>query len=316
MLIDVSKMNSASMFDLVTVGHFAIDSIRSAKIRQARDTLGGPPTYVSVAAAKLGARVSVISKVGDDFPSKYLGWLQDNNIDLSGVKRVSDASTSRFVIEYKNWERKMRLEARAPPILPVDISSSLRARIVHVAPIANETSSSAVAKLRKSTKVLSLDPQGFVRSFDDRGNVGLKRWRDPEVLAQIDVFKSATEEIRAMTGVRDLKSAMKQISDHGIKVVAVTRGMKGAMLLSDEHFHDIPACKPKRIVDPTGAGDAFIGAFLAEYAKRKDPLWCACVGSAAASFVVEGIGPEKFGERHEVYVRAQGIYGKVVGKKR
>jgi len=316
MLIDVSTMSPANMFDLVIIGHFAIDTIITPKIKEPRATLGGPSTYVSVAAAKLGARVSVISKVGDDFPNESLTWLQNNDVDLSGLKRVSNASTTRYVLEYnKNWERKLRLEAKAPSISLSDIPSSLHSTIVHVAPIANEISRGVVTKLRKTAKVLSLDAQGFVRSFDGKGNVVLKRWREPEVLGQIDVFKSTIREIQAITEVRDLRLAMKQMGDYGIKIVVLTRGMKGSTLFFDKHFYNISACKSRAVVDPTGAGDAYIGAFLAEYMWGKDVLWCASVGSAAASFVVEGVGPERFGERHEVYERAQGIYEKVVEKK-
>jgi len=315
MLIDVSTMSHTNAFDLVTVGHFAIDSIISPKIPQPRVTLGGPPTYVSVAAAKPGAKVSVISKVGDDFPNAYLEWLRNNDVNLFGLKRVSNTSTTRFVLEYTNWGRKLRLEAHASPISPADIHNSLHAEIIHVAPILSEISRRVITKLRKSAKVLSLDPQGFVRSFDENGNVGLKKWRDPEVLAQIDVFKSTTFEIQAITGAQDLKSAMKQISDYAKRIVVVTRGIQGSTVLFKKQFYNIPACESKTVVDPTGAGDAYIGAFLAEYVRVKDVLWCASVGSAAASFVVEGVGPERFGERHEVYERAYGIYEKVVGKK-
>jgi len=315
MLIDVSKLTSAGVFDLVTVGHFAIDTILARKITQPKSTLGGPPTYVSVAAAKLGAKVSVVSKVGDDFPEEFLRWLQNNHVDLSGLKRVSNTSTTRFVLEYEGLRRKMRLEARAPSILPRDVSDSLRAKAVHVAPIANELSSAVVSKLRKSAKVLSLDPQGFVRSFDDRGNVVLKGWRELEVLAQIDVFKSSAEEVQAVAGTRSLKLAMRQVADYGPRLVLITRGVRGSGLLFEDSFYSIPLCKPRILVDPTGAGDAFVGAFLAEYARGKDVLWCACVGSGAASFVVEAVGPERFGGRHEVYERANKIYGKVVGKK-
>ena len=90
----------------------------------------------------------------------------------------------------------------------------------------------------------------------------------------------------------------------------VTRGMKGTILLVDDEFYHIPACKPRVFRDPTGAGDTFIGAFLAEYLQGKEPLWCACVGSAASSFVVEGIGPAVFGEKEETYTRAKEIYEK------
>jgi len=303
------------VFDLTTVGHFAVDTIISPKIKQPRATLGGPPAYVSVAASRLGARVSVISKVGDDFPNEYLAWLRNNHVDLSGLTRVSDASTTRFVLEYKKWERRLRLEAQAPPILPADVPESLRSAIVHAAPIAGEISCEVVTRLRKSASVLSLDPQGFVRGIDEKRNVVLKRWREPEVLAQIDVFKSATREIQTVTGVRDLELAMRQIGDYGAGIVVVTRGVKGSKMLFEERFYNIPACKSRIVVDPTGAGDAYIGAFLAEYLRAKDVLWCASAGSAAASFVVEGVGPGRFGERHEVYERARGIYEKVTEKK-
>jgi sugar/nucleoside kinase (ribokinase family) len=121
------------------------------------------------------------------------------------------------------------LEARAPPILPTDIPNSLRSTIVHVAPIANEASSEVVKKLRKSAKILSLDPQGFLRSFDEKGNVHLKKWLELEVLAQIDVFKLTLEEIRIMTCIKDLKAAMKHISDYGVGIVIVTRGGKAPL---------------------------------------------------------------------------------------
>jgi sugar/nucleoside kinase (ribokinase family) len=74
--------------------------------------------------------------------------------------------------------------------------------------------------------------------------------------------------------------------------------------------YNIPQCKSAAVVDPTGAGDVFMSGFLTEYIRQKDSLWCACVGSAAASLVVEGIGPTFFGEREEIYRRATSIYEK------
>jgi len=309
-------MSKANVFDLVTVGHFAIDTIVSSRKMDSKTALGGPPTYVSVAAAKMGAKVSVISKVGDDFPKEYLTWLKNNKVGLSGLKHVSNACTTRYVLEYKNWERQLRLTSQAPSISPADIPRSLQSSTVHVAPIANEVSDEVISKLRKSAKVLSLDPQGFVRSFDKKGNVGVKKWRNPEALGQIDVFKSAIHEIQAVTGIQDLKPAMKKIIDYGPRIAIVTGGMRGSTLLFENQFYNIPVCKSKIVVDPTGAGDAYVGGFLAEYVWGKDVLWCACVGSAAASFVVEAVGPVRFGEKHEVYERAKGIYEKVVGKKK
>jgi len=305
------------VFDLVTVGHFAIDYIHSPRVVSPKPTLGGPPTYVSLAAAKLGVKVSVISKVGEDFSKDSIKCLKNNKIDLSWLKRVKGASTTQFTIKYqKGWKRKLQLQARAPLISANDLPNSLQARAVHVAPIANELSEEVVTKLRKATSILSLDPQGFVRRFDRRGNVSRKRWKVQSVLEQVDVYKSSLNEIEAVTGTNNLQLATRRIGDYGVKIVIVTRGMHGSTVFFDNKLYNIPAYASSKIVlDPTGAGDAFSGAFLAEYVREKHPLWCACVGSASASFVVEGEGPERFGERHEVYERAHGIYEKVVGKK-
>ena len=57
MLIDVSTMTRRNKFDIVTVGHFAIDTTSSPKMPQEITNLGGPPAYVSVAAARLGSKV-------------------------------------------------------------------------------------------------------------------------------------------------------------------------------------------------------------------------------------------------------------------
>jgi len=301
-----------SMFDLVTVGHFSIDLINSPKITTPKPTLGGSPTYVSLAARKLDAKVSVISKVGEDFSDRHIAWLNAKGVDLSGLKRVKGASTTRFILKYTNWKRRLRLRSRAPPILPEDVPISLRAKAIHVAPIANELSGDVVDKLRTLTDTLSLDPQGFVRGFDAKGNVRPKKWDDHQVLEQIDLFKSSSTEIRMVTGLTDLRLAMEKIHDYGAKIVIVTRGMKGSKLLLEGRLYDIPPGKPRVVQDPTGAGDAFIGAFLAEYVHGKDPTWCACVGSASASFVVEGVGPEVFGGKEEIYAGATQILRKSV----
>lgn len=295
------------MFDLVTVGHLAIDRIFSPKIVAPRPTLGGPPTYVSLSAKRLGAEVSVVSKVGGDFPAEYVTWLGAQGVDVSGLKRVEGAFTTRFILRYEDGGRKLQVMSRAPPICPEDLPPNLQAKAVHVAPIVNEVPPETVGKLRKMVDILSLDPQGFVRKIDKEGNVGLRRWMDSQVLQQIDVYKSSVEEIRMVTGLKNPRSAMGKLSDYGIPIVMVTKGGEGSTLLYEGKYYNVPACKPRVILDPTGAGDAFIGAFLAEYVQGKDPLWCACVGSAAASFLLEGVGPAVFGAKGEVYARASGI---------
>jgi sugar/nucleoside kinase (ribokinase family) len=118
------------------------------------------------------------------------------------------------------------------------------------------------------------------------------------------------EEMQMVAGTSDVKQGARKIQDRGVKLVIVTHGLRGSILLHEDAFHKIPPCEPRAVVDPTGAGDSYIGGFLAEFIQGKDPVWCACVGSASSSFVVEGIGPERFGEKHETYERARQIYRK------
>jgi sugar/nucleoside kinase (ribokinase family) len=298
------------MFDLVVVGNFAIDYICSPRIGSPSPTLGGPPAYVSLAARKMNASVSVISKVGEDFSGEHIKWLKARGIDLSGLKRVKNASTIHFVLSYEEGERQLRLRSLGPPITTKDIPSFQTAKAIHVAPIARELSADVIGKLRISAETLSLDPQGFVRRFGEDGKVFLQRWRDRRVLEQIDLYKSSLDEIQMITGLNNLRMAMQQVHDYGAETVIVTKGPRGSTLLHESDFYEIPACKPRTIRDLTGAGDVFMGAFLAEYIRGKDLVWCMCIGSAAASFVVEGIGPEVFGTKEAVYQRASNLYEK------
>jgi sugar/nucleoside kinase (ribokinase family) len=123
-----------------------------------------------------------------------------------------------------------------------------------------------------------------------------------------DVLKSSLEEIKTLTGKSDLNSAIRSVHDQGVETVLVTLGAKGAVLSVENTDYHISACPSKVVVDPTGAGDVFMGGFLTEFIQAKDSVWCACVGSAAASLVVEGLGPTFFGDREEIYRRAKTIY--------
>jgi sugar/nucleoside kinase (ribokinase family) len=299
------------MFDLTVVGHFTMDYIIGKEIKKPRWTLGGPPTYVSLAAASLNAKVSVVSKVGGDFPEEYVTWLSRLNIDVCGLK-LARYPTTRFIIEYKNGERTLQLKSRCASINPEDLPERIQSKGVHIAPVAREIPVETVLKLSGRTKFISLDPQGYVREFDKEGFAHLKKWLNKRILRGIHLFKSSIDELKVISGIDDVKIALMKIKKLGPEISIATMGVNGVVVLTpDNSFYRIPACKPRRIEDPTGAGDAFIGAFLAEYLRGEDLIWAAAVGSASASFVVEGAGPSSFGARDEVIERAQEARDKI-----
>ena len=183
--------------------------------------------------------------------------------------------------------------------------ADLQAKIIHIAPIANEVTFEVVERLKHCAEVLSLDPQGLLRTFDEAGNVAENASVDKRILELINIYKSSLNEIYAVTGKSELKHALKAIHDFGVETVIVTMGAKGSLLSVEGAQYNIAACPSQVLVDPTGAGDVFIGGFLTEYLRQKESTWCACVGSAAASIVVEGIGSTYFGKKEEIYQQSQ-----------
>ena len=301
-----------SSFDIAVVGHFAIDSIILPGRTKPFVVVGGAVTYVSLVIRKLDCSVSVVSKVGEDFPEAYMWWLREEGVDLSGVTKVANERTTRFELEYNAdlSARNLKLKSKAPAIALEDLPSCLNAKAIHVGPIAGEVPFEVVEHLKGCGDVLSLDPQGMTRCFDENGNVTCNAQMDTRIMGLVNIYKSSLGEIKAVTGQSDLGPAMKAVHDLGPETVIVTLGAKGAALSVQGTLYNIPAFASGIVVDPTGAGDVFVGAFLTEYIRQKDSLWCACVGSAAASLVVEGIGPTYFGKKEEIYRRASVIYEK------
>jgi sugar/nucleoside kinase (ribokinase family) len=257
----------------------------------------------------------VISKVGSDFPEAYMWLLREEGIDVSSVVKLKREGTTRFDLEYSKdlTNRKLKLESKAAPINVSNLPKSLEAKAVHIAPIDDEVTYEVVEQLKRNAEVVSLDPQGLLRRFDKKtGKSASRSSFDKRLFSLINIYKSSLEEISALTGESDIDVAIKTLHDFGVKTVIVTLGSQGAVLSVEKTVYNIPPCNSRVIVDPTGAGDAFIGGFLTEYIRQKDSFWCACVGSAAASIVIEGVGPTFFGEKEEIYQRARSVYEKEI----
>jgi sugar/nucleoside kinase (ribokinase family) len=264
-------------------------------------------------AKKLGGSVAVVSKVGSNFPDVYLQQLVNEGVDVSGILKVNGEQTTSFELAYNSnlSSRVLRLRSRGSPIVVADLPPVLHAKAIHVAPIAGEISYEVVKHLRNCSECLSIDPQGMMRRFDACGNVMSSGEVDKRLLGLIDIYKSSLDEVTILTGNSDLESAMHGVHALGPKIVIVTKGAEGSVLSAQGKIFHVPVCPSRKVVDPTGAGDVFIGAFLTEYVHRgQDPFWCACVGSAAASLVVEAVGTTFFGSIHEIYDRTCKIFEK------
>jgi sugar/nucleoside kinase (ribokinase family) len=123
-------------FDIVSVGHLCIDSISLPNRLLPYIILGGSAAYVSLAAKRLGANVSIISKVGGDFPEAYLWWLNQEGVNLAEVAKLKQEKTTRFELKYNSdlSNRVLRLTSKAPPITVEDLRKTIKAKVVHLAP--------------------------------------------------------------------------------------------------------------------------------------------------------------------------------------
>lgn len=292
------------MADLAVVGHIAIDRIINTE--EERTQLGGPPAYISHVARRLGKRVDVVTKVGDDIPDDFISQLHVLRIDLEGMI-VDGAETTRFILDYRGADRLLSVGSVCEEIGPEEVSELPEA--VLLAPIVDEIPPSTVSHI--DTELIALDPQGFLREIREDGHVLPTHWFDVGLLKRLTVFKSSDEELRLITGEANPLWGLEKIVRLGAEVALATRGVQGALLATRRQSFRVPAFRVRNVLDPTGAGDAFMGGFLLEYLDGEEPSWCASVGAAAASYTVETLGARLDASMQEMRRRAEEIYNRV-----
>jgi sugar/nucleoside kinase (ribokinase family) len=291
------------MTDFAIVGHIAIDE----KIlrHEMRTDLGGPPTYISLAAEIFDNKIDVRTKVGFDMPDPFLNRLRGLGINLDhSVAPYSE--TTRFVLDYRREGRHLKVVSICEQIMPQDLKGI--PDVVLITPIIGEVSNNAISVIKAG--MIVLDPQGFVRHRNPNGFIVLKPWLDEALIRRTTILKSSESELSFITGEIDLTRGMYKLLKLGVEVVIVTKGEKGALMLTDSGLFKIPVFESKKVSDPTGAGDVFIGGFLCEYLSGEDPLWCASAGAAIASCNVETLGASLDASVKEVRRRSQYIYNR------
>jgi sugar/nucleoside kinase (ribokinase family) len=122
-----------------------------------------------------------------------------------------------------------------------------------------------------------------------------------QLLERIDVLLVNDAEARELSGDWNVYRAARWIAERGPSMVVVKQGTYGAVLLEGDRIFYIPAYPLEEVYDPTGAGDAFAGGFMAHLARTDDlspaNLRRAMVyGSAMGSFAVERFSIRRFEE--------------------
>jgi sugar/nucleoside kinase (ribokinase family) len=292
------------MTDYTVIGHIAIDRVITST--EERVQIGGPPTYASLAASVMGGEIEAITKVGSDIGGEHISQLERIGLDVDG-DIIKNATTTKFVLDYRAPDRRMSVEGVCADILPSDIIEASEA--ILLTPIVGEIPQKTYSCIY--AEVFALDPQGFVREVQPDGTIVHRAWYDEDLLRRTHIFKSSERELQLITQEVDCLKGLRKLIDLKVELAIATKGDKGATLMTENGAFYIPSVEDVAVRDPTGAGDTFIGCFYQKYLEGEDPIWCACMGSALASGVVETVGPSNELPIKEVNERAEFLYDRV-----
>ena len=258
--------------DVVVMGHVSIDRIRFPDGRE-KILPGGAAAAVATSAALAGAKVGLITKVGTDFPREWLKRLSEV-LDTRGV-HILPGRTIRIDVVY---HRDGSVDS------PVDVGVAVgmgetpipgeytKAKVFHIAPIPPEEQLKALKRLEGKRVSLDFNPT-YLEDYL------MKRDLVRKVISRASVIFPNEREALVMTGEKDVKAAAETLHDWGAGLVVITRGERGVLLYDGDFREFMPLpIEEKEIVDPTGAGDAFAGGFLAAYSRGKPPEECVGLG--------------------------------------
>jgi ribokinase len=261
------------------VGHTAIDHISlvaSLPARNGSSTItrrtilyGGGAANIATGIARLGGDVTLVSAVGGDFlGSDYESWLEENRVirEFYIVPGKHTATAFMFTdpsgdqITFFEWGASEVFRASDPPSFP----------FVHMATADPEYN----VKVAKKAGFASFDP-----------GQDLHRYSAEQlymIISRISLLFANQHEVEGMCRIMDIPRT-ELISM--VPMAVFTMGAAGSMLYFEGKEQHIPAI-PVKMVDPTGAGDAYRAGFLTAYARGLPPMSCCRAGTVAASYVV------------------------------
>ena len=291
------------MEKLILVGHACLDEvIIEGKRFDLR--VGGAVSYGASAASALGYRPLLISRVGKDFTEKHMKFLE-KYADLSGVERSNMPST-RFGLIYSGGKRVVKLLARCDDISSKQLEKYITDdAMVHYGLLIREVSKENIERFRGA--ISSLDMQGDMRRADEKGNVFLERRPLPDV----DVIHGEIYEAMLAAGASTIRDAIAFFEKRdGTSLITLDNG--GAIVVYNHLSYYVPPATPRKVVDETGAGDAFSMAFLIELMSEGEPKWCAAIATSVASYLIETEGVVINASHKEIEMRAEKIYNRII----
>ena len=272
---------------VLIVGSTALDSIKTPKAENPK-LLGGSASHAAVAASFFSP-VKMVGVVGDDFPKAYLALYRRHKIDLEGLQILA-GKTFHWSGEYEvnmNNRRTLLTELGVfetfTPTLPKSYQTSQFVLLANIAPALQHHVLNQMQR-----------PQFVVADTMDLWlNIAL-----PDLLKlikRLDGFVLNDSEAHQLTKEDNVFAAIKKIHKLGPKYVIIKKGSHGSVLSGPRGFFICPAYPLHNVVDPTGAGDSFVGGMMGYLATARGSIdenirRAMIYGSVTASFCCEGFG--------------------------
>ena len=275
---------------VLIVGSTALDSIKTPKAENPK-LLGGSASHAAVAASFFGP-VKMVGVVGEDFPKKYLKLYRKHRINLDGLQ-VKPGKTFHWSGEYEvnmNNRRTLLTELGVfetfTPSLP---DAHKAAPFVLLANIAPALQHHVLDQMRKPKFVVA-------DTMDLWLNIALPDLL--RLLPRVDGFVLNDSEAHQLTKEDNVFVALKKIHQLGPKYVIIKKGSHGSILSGPQGFFIAPAYPLHKVVDPTGAGDSFVGGMMGYLSAAKGSVdanirRAMIYGAVTASFCCEGMGVKK-----------------------
>jgi len=223
---------------------------------------GGVTANFLVATARLGVSCGFIGAVGNDSYGDFL--IQDfkkENIDTKlTLKKKGQKSPVNFIFVVKGEKTIIQSPyMKTTKLDPSDIEGGYlsEARLIHTTLIHPDLSEKAIELAKQYDVNISIDLESQIAQ---RGWSKLKN-----MILKADVLIPNKEGAKMITKCKTSEEAARNLINKGIPLIIITLGNKGALITTEESQYRIPAYHIDNIIDTTGAGDAFNGAFSVAY---------------------------------------------------
>lgn len=277
--------------DICCVGHITLDKI----IVPGMETYlnGGTSYYVSYALNQF-KNSGVSYKLITSLAQKDMQAVEDMRAVGIDVDVIESRNTVFFENKYEENmnNRTQRVLAKADPFT-IESVRDIDAKFVHLGSLLADDFSVELIKYLSTQKQcrLCVDAQGFLRYVEGE-NVHSCDWHNKlEIFPYIDILKVNEHEILSLTGYSDPIKAGEQLVKWGIKEVLITLGSYGSVIYMDGKSYEIPAYKPKALVDATGCGDTYAAGYLYKRAQGAPIEDCGKFAAAMCSLKIAHTGP-------------------------